>query len=357
MKTLSKYIVSEFLKLLAIAVVAFIVLFIMIDLFENMNNIMKNNVPLWPAATFFIYRIPFIVGQVAPIAVLLSVLLTLGILARHGEITAIKAGGIRLLGAFVPLFITGAIISAGVFMLNEYVAPITLRKADAFRRAWFSAQKRSFGAEGIWLRTDSGVVNIRQADFRKKELHGVTVFTIARPFVIAGRMFAREAVWKNGGWVADEAVVWAFGKDGRVVKTREKGVVVDGLYPPEELSGVEDIQKNMNLSELRRYVKNLEAEGYEAFKYKTDLYGRAAFPLVSFIMVFVGVPFALKTGRHSGIAAGIGLSVAIAFSYWVIFAMSKSLGSNGVVPPVVAAFFPDVLFLAAGAFMLGYVKE
>lgn len=357
MKTLSKYIVSEFLKLLAIAVVAFIMLFLMIDLFENMNNIMKNNVPLWPAMTFFIYRIPFIVGQVTPIAVLLSVLLTLGILARHGEITAIKAGGIRLLKVFVPLFISGAIISAGVLMLNEYVAPITLRKADAFRRSWFSAQKSSFGAEGIWLRTDSGIVNIRQANFRRKELHGVTIFTIAKPFVITMRMFAREAVWKNNGWVADEAVIWEFGKDGRVVKTIQKGAAVNGLYPPDELSGIEDIQKNMNLSELRRYVRNLEAEGYEAFKYKTDLYGRVALPLVSFILVFVGIPFALKTGRHSGIAIGIGLSVAIAFSYWVIFALSRSLGSNGIVPPLVAAFFPDILFLAAGVFMLGYVKE
>ncbi len=357
MKTLSKHILAEFSKLLAIAVAAFIMLFVMIDIFENMNSIMKYSVPLWPAVTFFLCKIPFIIGQVAPIAVLLSVLLTLGILARHGEITAIKAGGIRLLDVLAPLFISGAVISSGVFMLNEYVTPAAMRKADGFRRQWFAAQTSSFGAEGIWFRTNEGIVNIRQADFKKNELHGVTVFTIGKPFAITERTFARDAVWKDGRWAADEAVIWSFEKDGRAVEAKHKGAAVEGLYAPEDLAGVEDVQKNMSLSEMRRYVNNLEAEGYEAFKYRTDLYGKVAFPLVSFIMVFVGIPFALKTGRHSGIAAGIGLSVVIAFSYWVIFAAARSLGASGIVPPLVAAFFPDVLFLAVGALMIGFVKQ
>ncbi len=79
--------------------------------------------------------------------------------------------------------------------------------------------------------------------------------------------------------------------------------------------------------------------------------------MVNFIMIFVGIPFALKTGRHGGIAAGVGLSVMIAFSYWIVFALTTSLGHSGILPPLIAASFPNILFLAGGALMLGYVRQ
>ncbi len=121
MKRLQKYILIEFSKLILITLLSFIVLFIMIDLFENMDNFIENRVPVLTAATFFMYKMPLIIGQVAPITVLLSVILSLGMLARHGEITAIKAGGIRLMRVLMPLFVIGALISVAVILMNDRV--------------------------------------------------------------------------------------------------------------------------------------------------------------------------------------------------------------------------------------------
>ncbi|TAN63682.1 LPS export ABC transporter permease LptG [bacterium] len=358
MKTLTKYILLEFFKIFAMAIAGFIMVFLLVDIFENMNNLMKNKVPFASSAMFFIYKIPFIVVQTVPIAVLLAVLLTLGMLSKHNEITAIKAGGIRLIGVLKPLFIIGVIISAAILFMNETITPSATKKTEEFRRAWFGSGKlKSFGAEGMWIRTGSGIVNIKYFDIKTKEMRGVTIYKVEKPFTLKTRIQADKLAWDGNIWLAKTATAWHFTRDGSLSTETAKNFAFDGLYPPDELIGAEDIQKNMTASELNRYIKNIEADGYSSNRYRTDLYGKLTFPMVSFIMVIVGIPFALKTGRSSGIAGGVGLSVIIAFSYWVVFAASRSLGTNGVVPPVVAAAFPDALFLTIGILMMSYVKE
>lgn len=357
MKILARYIVSEFAKLLAITLASFILLFIMMDVFENMGNLVKYNVPALPGAAFFVYKIPFIVSQVSPIAVLMATLLSLGMLAKSGEVTAIKAGGVRLVRVAYPLFVAGLLISAAIFIMNETMTPGAMKKTDAFRKQWFGYQGSSFGKEGIWLRAEGGIFNIRQFDTRKNRLNGITWYVMEKPFRVKSRVHAKTAQWKEGGWVAPEAVVWSFSATEEAGKAAAADLALSGLPGPEDLSDVENIHKNMGFMDLWNYIRGLEAEGYDASRYRIDLYGKVTFPLVNFIMVLVGIPFALKTGRHAGIAAGVGLSVAIAFCYWIVFAVLRSLGQSGMVPPIMAAALPDLLFLAIGALMFGYVRQ
>ena len=359
MKRLQRYIVAEFLKLGLITLLAFVVLFLMVDLFEDIDRLMDNNVPLSASAAFLMYKVPPIVAQVSPVAVLLAVLLSLGILSRHGEITAIKAGGIRLIKVLGPLFIIGAVISAGVLFINEAVTPGAYKKTAAFEREWFGGgQPGSFGKSGVWIKKGERIFNIRHIDLKKKELHGLTCYITDKGFTVKRRIEARLVTFDDSGWTAGVATIWSFPGDGGVYRTESTDLVIEGLSPPEEaLTKLKDFQSTVSFSELRQYIKGLEANGYEAYRYRTDLYARLTFPMVNFIMIFVGIPFALKTGRQGGIAVGVGLSVMIAFSYWIVFAVTTSLGHSGVLPPIIAACFPNILFLAGGTLMLGYIRE
>lgn len=357
MKTLERYILTEFAKLFVMAVAAFVVLFLMIDIFENMDGLMKHRVALGPGVLFFAYKVPFIISQTSAVAALLSTLLTLGTLSRHGEITALKSGGVRLLRALAPLLLAGLVISVGVIFINETVVPAAQRKVDSFRRQWFGVHGQGFGASGTWVRTDGGILNVRQMDTKGSVLNGVTLFLLDKPFAVTERINARTAAWRGNEWVAESAEVWRFTPDGGAVKTAGSGVRLPGIMPPEELTSAESAYKNMSFFELNAYIKGLVAEGYNATRFKIDLYGKITFPLVNFIMIMIGIPFALKTGRHGGIAVGIGISVVIAFSFWVVFAVMRSMGVSGVVPPIVASVFPDLIFFAAGALMMGYVRE
>ncbi len=358
MKMLQRYILVEFVKLLSITILSFILLFTLIDLFENMEDIIKNHVPVVNSIAFFFYNIPFIISQITPMATLLSVLLTLGLLAKHGEITAIKAGGVKLFSALMPLFIFGLFISVGLFIMNETVAPAMNKRSEAFRTKWLHGGRiGSFGKEGLWLKSADGIYNIRGIDLVNNKLYGFDYYKIEKPFKVVGRITARDVTYNGQNWVTETATVWKFIESGRALRTSVEGYLITGLDSPEEMAGIEKHRENMPIGELAQYIKGLEADGYDSHRYRTDLYCRITFPFINFIMVFIGIPFALKTGRNTSIAVGVGLSVIIALSYWIIFAATKTLGHGGIIPPPLAATFPDILFFATGTLMYSYVRQ
>ena len=357
MKILEKHVLEEFLRLLVMALAGFIVLFITVDLFENVDTLMEHKVPALASFIFFIYKLPFIIGQVSPVAVLVAVLLSLGILSKHGEITAMKAGGVKLLRTVYPLLAAGLAISLAIILMNEYITPAAQKKVDTFRKQWFGVQGGTFGKEGLWVKSDGGILNIRHIDFRKNELFGITYYEVQKPFKVSSRVEAPSAAWLNNKWVAQTAAVWTFTREGEALASVREQFVLKGLAEPEDLVNLENFQQNMSFMELKYYIGELDKDGYETTKYRIDLWSKISFPLVNFIMALVGIPFALKTGRHSGIAAGVGLSIVIAFSYWMVYALTRSLGQGGMLPPLMAAFFPDLLFLAIGSLMYGYVKQ
>ncbi len=358
MKILERHFFTEFLKLLVLTTAGFIVVFILVDLFENMDNLIKFHVPVADAMAFFLYRMPFIIGQVAPVAALVSVLLSTGMLSMSGEVTAVRASGVRLLRVFVPIFVAGFIMSLGVIFINEYLTPLGLKKTEDFKVRWFGKTSRgSYGSKGLWLRTRDSIINIRGMEPGEDIIKGVTIYRISRPFRLTRRIDARTAIWNGSEWVGRGVVIRDFNENGSLEETKTRLMKLAGLAPPEELSGPERGHMSMTMGELRSLIKILESEGYETAEYRTDLYARVAFPFVTFILVLLGVPFPLRGARSGGIASGIGLSIVIAFSYWIIFALSTSLGAGGVLPPIIAAAFPDILFLAIAGWLLAHVKE
>jgi lipopolysaccharide export system permease protein len=216
--------------------------------------------------------------------------------------------------------------------------------------------KISFGKQGLWSRGGEGIYNIREIDLEKNILRGVTLYELDG-FRLKGLTHARTVEWEDGRWIGREARGLTFMESYVVDEPKEGDTVFQGLRGPEELVTFEKSYADMGFRELGHYISGLEKDGYNTDRYRVELYSRISFPLVSFIMVLVGIPFALRAGRHGGIAAGVALSVVIGFSYWIIFGVTKSLGQSGVLPPIIAAAFPDILFVAIGALMFGYVRQ
>ena len=113
----------------------------------------------------------------------------------------------------------------------------------------------------------------------------------------------------------------------------------------------------MSYAELRTYIQKIQASGYDATRYLVDLYSKLSYPLLNVIMVLIGIPFALKTGRSGGVALSIGISVMIGFLYGVVFYVFISFGKSGVLPPILACWIPTLLFGLAGIFTLMSIRQ
>ncbi len=360
MKIIQKHILKEFLRLLAITVIAMLALFLVVEVVEKADDLLEKGMPLSTGVTYFLYKIPSLFSLTVPVSVLLAVLISLGLLNKNSEITAIKAGGVSLMKMVSPLIVCGLFISLIVIGLNEVVIPHTERATAAMEAKWLSGSgKMHVGRAGTWLRTKRHIFNIRKISKDRQTLEGVSVYRLGKGFKLKEQMTAKSAVWKDGRWSANSPYVWTFSDKGvRVKNKKDNGDnLLKNLAPPDSLLGAERGYEAMSFTELGEYIKDLRRDGYDTTVQLVELYTKFTFPLVNLIMVLVGIPFALKSGRKGGIASGVAISFIIAIGFWVVFGLSKSLGQTGVVPPIFAAVFPDMLFLAIGVVMFGYVKQ
>jgi len=158
-------------------------------------------------------------------------------------------------------------------------------------------------------------------------------------------------------WTAPAATLYLFPGEGAVEERSQKGTRFPSLIGPDDFISIETNPELMSFADLSAYIRGLRAQGYDAGRYAVDLYGKLTFPLVNFIMVLLGISFAIRPARRGGIADSVAVSVIVGFSYWVVFAVARSLGQEGLIPPFLAAALPDVLFVAVGIFFLSYVRD
>ena len=194
-------------------------------------------------------------------------------------------------------------------------------------------------------------------DFNNNTMKGVTLNKISKEFKSTGRISAKNVIWVEDRWVAQDASEFIISDKGAIELVSSGDIELPLKMNLDEFSDIKASHENMTILELKRYISKLEEEGYNATSYIVNMYGKITFPLINFLMILIGVPFAMKEGRRNSIADGVAMSVAIGFSFWVIFEISRSLGHSGVVPPIVAAAFTDVLFLAIGVYLFGSIRQ
>jgi lipopolysaccharide export system permease protein len=170
------------------------------------------------------------------------------------------------------------------------------------------------------------------------------------------RLDAEKGEWKEGRWLFHNLLITRFSDGGFPVLSTVKQQVVDLPEKPSDFQVVQKDAEVMGYFELKRYIRKLQTEGYDATRYIVDLHGKIAFPLVSIILAVIGVSFSLRSERSGGVAQGIGAGLVIGFSYWLVYAFGMSLGRSGTLPPIVAAWFANILFCTASAILVPRVK-
>ena len=106
----------------------------------------------------------------------------------------------------------------------------------------------------------------------------------------------------------------------------------------------------MTVGQLRRYVDELSQSGANVVPLRVDLHKKLAFPLVTFVMTLLAVPFGVSTGRR-GTLYGIGLGIVIALSYWIVISAFVAVGKGGLLPPALAGWAPNILVASAALYL------
>lgn len=353
MTLISRYTLGTFGRIFGLSLAAFIGLYLLVDFFERVDNFIEHGAAAHLYLSYFALKIPFIAVQVAPLACLLAVFMTLGGFSRSNELTAMHSAGISLLRVTLPLLVTGLSISLLTLVAYEYLVPMCVKQANSIYSNKVQGRPlATFKRNRIWLRDGRKIVNIRLAEAEKGELQGVTLFAFDRNNELINRSDISQAIYVNGQWRAETMVQRRFDNGNLVASQTGNDLEVDLKLTPDDFR-VPGSKRNEDLGyrELRSLASKLRAEGYNPTRFEVDMHARLATPFASLIMAFLGIPFALRKGRDSGLALGIAMSVMIGVVYFILQAILLAFGYASALPSALAAWSANLLFFLFGCWL------
>ncbi len=359
MRILDRYLIREYLKLFLLLMVSIISIYLIIDFFGKIRMFISNNATFTQMAAHFFYMIPTIVSQTTPAVILLATLMTFGAMSKHNEIVAVKANGVSLYRLSLPLVFICLAVSIVLFFFSELITPRSFHRAEYIRLVEVQKQEALgiFKQNEIWYRGSNTIYNVRMFDVNNNSLHGITIHYLDPSFLLVKRVDAGKAHWRDGKWIFESVLISSQSPGGGFPKLERHDVLEINL--PEKPDDFKQVQKEadkMGFFELYPYIRKLEREGYDATRYRVDLHGKPAFSVVSLILLAIGISFSLRSERSGGVAQSIGAGVVIGFSYWLVFAFSLSLGRSGNLPPILAAWLPNLLFGGAAYYLIRRVN-
>jgi lipopolysaccharide export system permease protein len=355
---LDRYVFSEFTKIFVATALGFPVLITVIDLTDNLDKYLERGLPRGDIALSYVYGLPEAMYLVLPAAVLFATVFTIGALTRHSEITAAKASGISFYRISIPIFVASVFAGVLAMALSE-VSPLGNRRRDELRQeatfatgnerynfAFASEEGRVYKVQQLQVAAGS----IEAIQIERRGLEGDSSY----PTWIAS---AQRARWQEAnGWIL-------LGGTMHVMSGLRPNLTItfDSLRDrhfretPIQLMASPKAPREMRYAELGRYIRALERSGSDVNVIKVDRALKISIPVTCIIIAIFGAPLATSTQR-GGAAWGIGLSLGITVAFLVFIQLTKAIGGEAVMNPVLAAWLPNTLFGLGGLALLARVR-
>jgi lipopolysaccharide export system permease protein len=359
MPIISRYVLEQFLRWFVLCIAAAGGVFLIVDFFLDVEDFAGGNANFAVVAWYFLLKLPKILIEVYPAGALLAVLVSLGILADHRELLALRACGVESRKLAVPLVGAGIFLSVGAFLWNEVVVPPTSTRARIVKDIDIEAKQRAgnLDAVALWFQGDAGFFNINYFDANRNVLHGITVHELDPTFRLARVFEAPTAYWNGESWDVPEGTVTDFraGATGIPRAMTANELVIDDT--PQEFRRKRRRSYEFDYRELSQQVELLQQKGLDASEYLVDLYFKQALPFSGLVGVALGFSLILRTSRRASLAYNLGLAMVVVFAYWATMAVTVSAGHAGNLPPIVAAWSANVLFLAIAGVIYATARD
>ena len=352
-KILDRYLTKKFVFNLLFSTAAFVVIFLVVDLIENVDKFIDRGASLKLVILYYIYFIPYIVSLTLPVSMLLACLFSLGNMSQHNEIVAQKSSGISMYRMFLPLYIVAFIISIFAGLFNEEIVPeANQRRMDIYR---YDIQKnpKNIGSKRnhIYLQDDiNRKVSISFFDGQKNEALRVSIQYYDGPMLVR-RIDAKKMRWSEQIWTLHSVTERDLQDSIDVVIKHDELTMPELNFKPLNLLELQKNPEEMSFSELQKFIVEMREIGAEVRKWIVELHLKISYPFANFIIILFGAPIAAQK-RRSGTAVGIGISLLVCFIYFLFIRTGQVLGHQGTLVPWLSAWVGNIVFGLAGIYVM-----
>jgi LPS export ABC transporter permease LptF/LPS export ABC transporter permease LptG len=354
---LDDYVLRDFAVNLALVLATFLMLLLVFTLFELLGDILRNQASLFVVAEYLLNVSPYFLYNITPLSILLAVLITLGLMQRSNEVTAIKATGISIYRIVTPLLVASALLACGLFFFDQFYLPHANKRQDALRNLIKGKPTQTYlNPDRKWIfGQHSNIYYYQLFDSERDQFGRLTVFQFdPATFRLTQRIHAERAHWEDTlqRWVCTQG--WVRDLRGSAIegfRTFDVATFAGISEPPTYFKKEVKQSSEMSYKELRRYIHDLQQSGFEVVRLRVQLEKKLAFPMIALVMAVLAIPFAFSAGRRGAIA-GVAVAVGIAVVYWTVSGLFEAMGNISQLPPFLAAWSPDLIFALLGGYMI-----
>lgn len=355
LKLLDRYVVVQYFSKLITSMLAFMVIFIIVDVVDHLDKFIDSNMPQDAIFRYYQLTLPWFISISLPMSLLLATVFCMGLLQRRHEITAIKASGISIRRISIPLLIFGIVFSILSFYGdNLIVAPFLNQRAD-LEQQYFNSSKRNkkIRKQDIFRQIgENEILAIKRYSFKNHTALNVSIQKYSQGSLIS-RLDSPAMTWDSEAehWRLDQYRIRIWDENGNpefINSTSDTLLELD--FTPVDLTTESVKPEEMNFWQLERFVQRLKDNGIKDPSWEVNLHFKTAFACSSFLMILFGLSLSIGKPR-SNMAVGLGMSIFIIFLYYAILKFGQSLGYEGVLSPFISVWLGNIIFFVLGIYL------
>jgi len=356
MKVYERHLAREIYGATLLVLAAFLALFAFFDLVHELESVGQGGYALHHALAFVGLMLPGRAYEILPIAVLIGTLYALTLLARHSEITVLRASGLSTAGMLFALVKIGSLFVVLTFLIGEFVAPYSERAGQQLQ---LLAKGQVVGQEfrsGLWVKDGHAFINVREV-LPDATLRGVRVYAFDAGYRLVSISEAARGRYRGAGhWQLEEVAQTHFDAAAARVERHAQFDWQTALNP-DILAVLLVVPERMSLVDLEQYIRHLRDNQQKTGRYEIALWKKLAYPLAAWVMMFLALPFAYAHDRMAVVSVKVFIGVMLGIGFHMLNGMFSHLGAINSWQPAVAAATPSIMFLLAATGLLWWVER
>lgn len=354
MKVINRYVLGSFLKYLFLCLGVLIFIYVVINLFDNLGKFLAKDALAKDILLYYVYLTPSYIVLLIPIGSIMAVFFIFGIMTKNKELVALKTCGLNTNRLFLLILSTGLVISALTFVFQETIG--VWSQARLFEHQQEKIYKRPKRPQHrrdnfFYHGEDNWVYFIKRFDAKTQRINMVILWQISKENKIRKRIDAQTGLYE-GFWKFNQATYREFNEQGNeIVKTYSVLEMPELKEKPEDFTKRIKPVEEMNFVQIYEFVQKRARAGENVAEEEVELNYRFSNPIITMIILLITLPLSVVL-KKGGIAIGLGISVALAFTYWGLIQSCRAYGVAGLMDPLLAAWLPNMLFGVVGIVLI-----
>ena len=341
------------------AMAVFLTLFSAVDAMSTLTE--YKGVAASALVKYYLFYFPEIIRQLLPVACLLGTILTLSSLNKANELVALFAAGMSLFRVALPMLIWVTLISAVGYVSSDRIIPKAIKEKNYILYYDLKKEPHRFSTiktDKIWYRSKNSLFNIQTLNAQGNKAQGLTMYFFNEDWDLVQMITAREVSIQGAQWALEKGTVTVFTKESSFPLTshfQTKNIVM--AEDSKDLQSAGQTADMMSQKELKHFIEKNRQAGLDTLAYEVDYQSKFGFAFAGIVMCLLGIPFSVGRARSGGTMLNVGICLALVFAYYVFYSSGITLGQHGTIPPVVAAWAPNIIMATLGLVLLKRLKR